>query len=278
MKSLFRWYVYTHVHTALAAVALYALYMWGISAPFDRRYALFLGASTFAYYNFLHLLHLPDLRPCVQQRLRRRAGWVGVSAWVAALVGLTAWWRSPYRSLWYAFVFPAVLALLYHNRPARALWPGLRPKGVFKVLSVPLVWAALAAGIPALATMDLPRAAFVFVHAFLFVLLWTVPFDMRDLALDKESMLTLPRIFKEKIFLAVVPLWLVYAVLTLMVFRPYKESILLFEIGGLLLLGAVAAASRCNRRYFFTAFWVEGIPIWLWAAYFLWKAAGRPDL
>ena len=99
------------------------------------------------------------------------------------------------------------------------------------------------------------------IQRFIFVLVATIPFEIRDINKDKSGLGTLPQrfgVFKSKLLgisLLLVNTYLLYSVLEInMIFKIIESFIYLILSYGLLV-------SSANKNLNFTRFWIEGIPI-----------------
>ena len=267
MKKIRDFWVHAHFHVATAAVSLYALYAALTGSKINPLYAGWLFFVTVAYYTFLRLHHRKSLRECLAQwyASHRRLLWV---LWLLSLLaaGIFFWFLE--KSIQWKIILTGLVAIFYHTdtRPKSIL--SLRNTGILKILIISLVWASVVAWVPFSPSVSGINRVVLFMHAFLFVLLWTIPFDIRDLALDEGALKTIPLIFKEKTFRYVLLAGMIYWCVTFYLFRlfPGPEAGI-FAAGGFLLMAAVYFSRFFGRQYFYTAFWVEGIPIWLYLIY-----------
>ena len=99
------------------------------------------------------------------------------------------------------------------------------------------------------------------IQRFIFVLVATIPFEIRDINVDKSQLGTLPQrfgIFKSKllgIVLLILNTYLLFFILDINI----KFKIIEFFI--YLILGYLLVVSSINKGLNFTRFWIEGIPI-----------------
>jgi len=270
LRRIFGFYVHAHFHVALAAVALYALYAHWYEREINKDYTLFLFFSTLFYYTLLRLMHLKSLRPCVARWYDEYGRWMIFLIFVSGGFSLAFFFRLPVniRTKW---MVTALLALFYQWDDKSVKSFSLRNLGKLKIAVISFVWSGVTFWAPLSAELDTFAALAGWIHAFLFVLLWTIPFDIRDLHLDDGSLKTLPMIFKEKTFYFILGLVTVYEVYTFYIIQFYSNRAgILFMIAGLMFLAAGYLARHRRENYYFSAFWVEGIPIWLWIVYTIW--------
>jgi len=256
-------WVHSHFHVAAAAVILYDLYADWSGIQVLPNYGAFLFCATVAYYGFLRLHHIRSLRPSLRQWFRQHYKFVLFLVLSSFFCGIWSYFRLPV-SMRLRLLIPGILALFYHLRPARTII-SLRNTGMLKIGVISAVWAAIVTWVPMGDNFSLFWKLVWFMHAFLFVLLWTVPFDIRDLSLDEGDLKTIPLVFREKTFSRILVPWSLYMGLSIfLAFRFSVSAGIVFLAGGGMLLAAVYYARRFRHRYFFTAFWVEGIPVWMW--------------
>jgi hypothetical protein len=264
MKKIAGFYVHFHFHVAISAVALYVLYALLLNRTPDWDYTVFLFAATLGYYTFLRILHLGNLRPEIAE-LYGRYYKTAIALMFFSLL-IAAYSVSGFeKETVYRLVPAVVMAMFYNLRINKTRIFGLRNIGILKILDISLVWSMLTVWVPFAGMVSEKLLVYVFVHTLLFVLLWTLPFDIRDLSLDASSMQTVPQIFNEKIIFVVLFLWIMYAALTLY-FIDLFDNVLMsiaFLTAGTMSAIASFLSKRKRNAYYFTAFWVEGIPLWV---------------
>ncbi len=169
---------------------------------------------------------------------------------------------------------------MYHINPSKRVIVSLRNVGKIKIFIISMVWAGVVVGLPVGMFQDFdPKKFLILVHAFLFVLIWTIPFDIRDFTLDSASLATIPQMFKNKTRTLILTLMLIFSVLNLLLILKFQVNFLIgmLFLFSMPLLYFFACQSKKRTDYFFTAFWVEGIPVWLWGVYELIRFIS-PDL
>ncbi len=264
--------MFSHLHVALAAVALYVLYAFWLGVVPDGFYLIFLFASTVLYYTFLRIIHLSEMRVCVARWFEMNLKRVLILDLFLSVVLVYAVFGLTYARLLKIFLV-FIPAVMYHLNSQWGKVFSWRNIGWVKILVISLVWAAMTVWVPFSGTVDNDRLSLVFFHAVIFVLLWTLPFDIRDLSMDAVSLKTIPQVFKEKTLAVAFAVVSVYVLLTLYLEMKLGRTFLslIFVMAGLLLLGAVALAPKKSEDYYFTAFWVEGIPVLMLSIAVVWR-------
>jgi hypothetical protein len=161
------------------------------------------------------------------------------------------------------FVFPFFLLTLFYVFPGAKNFKGLRGLPGLKLFLIALVWAGMTVLFP-LRAGDVPFRVgewVVFIQRFLLILAITLPFDIRDLQFDAEGLATLPQTLgiansKKVAFVALAAFALLfYAV------QYFDEAERHAGIAIAFVSAAFVVSSGKYQRRYFSAFWVEAIPI-----------------
>jgi len=140
--------------------------------------------------------------------------------------------------------------------------PKLRDFGLIKIFIVAFVWAGMAVLVPQFNYID-KLVWFKAFFVFLYITLLTLSFDQRDILLDQQGLKTIPKRFNRHIIIIYLSLLLV---LTLLNFLIFKGSTFYLTEFILILSGFLCYRSSQHQSFYYTAFWIEALPI-LW--YFL---------
>ena len=271
MKKIADYYIYFHFHVGLAAVALYFLYARSINRSPGAVYPVFLFVSTVGYYTFLRLLHINSLRSKIKHFYEKNFIPALLITALSGIVATVIFFLFFKKEIW--FFLPALLLALFYNlKISGGRIMGLRKIGVLKIITIAAVWSIMVVLIPFIGGGQI-NVPLMFLHAFLFVLLWTLPFDIRDLSLDSSSLQTVPQIFTGKILYVIFFLWILYTAVTLRLYSKGMDVYITaaFISAGLFSVAASYYSGRLKDNYFFTAFWVEGIPVWILLIYSVFK-------
>jgi hypothetical protein len=261
LRRVIDFYLNASVHVALSVVSLYYITTVFFDFPFDANLGVFIGMSTLITYNFIKYGVEAHKYLFVSIKYHK---YIQVFSAVAGIILLIFFPALSWATVaWLAgMVF---LTLLY----ALPMLPGrknLRSFGILKILLVALIWSIVTVLVPVVQqnvviNWDVKIEA---VQRFLLVLAMMVPFEIRDLAYDPPSLRTLPQrwgIYHSK-------LWglgwlLIFSVLTFLK-DEYVPLEMLTKIMLTVVLGLMILRTKKENRRYFTAFWVEGIPIF-WA-------------
>jgi hypothetical protein len=141
----------------------------------------------------------------------------------------------------------------------------LRSIGGLKVYIIALSWMGVTVFLPLINNNFLVNADVILLalQRFLFVIVLMLPFDIRDLQYDSLKLGTIPQkigIKKTKSLGVLVLMLMLVLEFYKVEAQPVQSIILLIVIG---VTSLFLVRSEKNQRSYYSAFWVEGIPI-LW--------------
>lgn len=279
IKQRLRLYVKTNLHVSLAVISLVLLTFIYSGVSVDWSYVTFAGLGTIVAYTYIK--NVPPqvtFTESLSHVVMRSPYWIHATALVC--LGLILWLTGPQR-----LVLMAVLGLCVgyilpwpvFNRPnnlprnAKLLSAPLRDFGPIKTIIVALVWSAVSVLLPLLTAGELsPEICLLFIAQTLWVVVLTIPFEIRDSCKDQlrhptwpQKMGLLPvKILGSALLMASfsIHIWLFYGDENPAKYSfldgPYVMAMMLTVIG---LLWA-----KPKQSFWYSAFWIEAIPIvWL---------------
>jgi len=163
---------------------------------------------------------------------------------------------------WSILFFTILLVLLYCF-PLPGFRLNFRGFKGLKIHLVALSWALTTVFLPlSIAEKNMTEISLIYgLQRYLFVLVATIPFEIRDLKLDDLNLSTWPQkwgIKKTRYICGILLLLFVF----LEIYYSASSNILLDLSTAILLMGFILKANVEQSKYF-SSFWVEGIPI-LW--------------
>ena len=262
LKALFQFYVYSNLHVSIAVACLVMSvgFLFGVEVSHE---ALLLMCATFVSYHLIRFLnrykygkkHLLD----VFSNQYKVLIYIMISA--AMVVGLYELLQLEIIQFLHLFPF-VILTLLYAYsfigkngiRHSIRFIPGI------KIFVIAFVWAGTVVFFPvtSFVPFDVNHVIY-FLGLMFFVVVLTLPFDIRDLAFDEKSIRTLPMLLGVKgvkvlgVFLLILSLlihWYVFG----------NDGFYQFLITSLVLVFLLFFAKEEQSKYY-ASFWVEGIPI-----------------
>lgn len=177
---------------------------------------------------------------------------------MAAITAIQLVFILPVKLLWWSSLF-SILTLLY-SFPARPNMKNFRNRYGVKAFLIAVCWSGICVGLPLLyLNVDFDfRVLSAFFEIFLFVLVWLIPFDIRDMETDDKDLGTIPLILGVKktkisgsflLFLIVISTSIKYGL-------AWNSIYLICMLSALFLWRAQKKQSK-----YFSSFWVESIPI-----------------
>ena len=142
----------------------------------------------------------------------------------------------------------------------------IRNHSRIKIFIVAFCWASVTVLFPLTNETDIDflNSFIHFIQRFVFVIAYTIPFEIRDLKYDSLNLKTMPQVFgikkTKKIALFLLSL---FTLITLWL-SPIILNYLISDLLIALIAGYLIWISRKNQTKYFASFWVESIPlIWL---------------
>ena len=192
LRRLFDFYINSSIHVALAVTSLVMVTLYEFELPLDFALVGFLFFGTITGYNFVKYagvagLHHRSLAKSLQAI--QVFSFLCFGAWVFLLFSMGT-------SFWIACIPLGLLTLLYAV-PFLPRHKNLRMVPSIKIFIIAAVWSGATVYLP-LAYHDYGWDASVVVELlqrFLLTLILILPFEIRDLKYDAESLGTLPQLY-----------------------------------------------------------------------------------
>ena len=195
LKQVYYFLIYTNLLIAGAAIAQCALTYLFFDAPFDYPIIMVEGAATLLLYNFSMLLSKPRNS---QKSIYKRTRWIFRNEWLLWLnngIGFIVLVYAVFHiHLYSLFILTGigVISVAYSVPiiPHKGKWVGFRQLPGMKIFHIALVWTLSSVCLPIFEmhldglTVDLHLFRTLFVLKFIFLLICTLPFDIRDIQQD----------------------------------------------------------------------------------------------
>ena len=259
-KKIIDFYIFSNIHVALACFSLtkLSLLYWqnnSNTVPF------FVFFATVTSYNYIRLMRKKNIKSWLSLWLQNNKSYIfllsaisllGVSIFAINLTIKAFLVLLPFTFLTFLYVLP--------KRISQSL--NLRNLPALKIFIIALSWAGITVLFPLIQEGIFNNKVIeLFIARFLFVVALTIPFDIRDVIYDAKKLLTLPILIgvQKTKYLGLV--FLVLSVVIEILILDLKDSLALILTSVCLLVLLFKATTQQNKYY--SAFWVEGIPI-LW--------------
>ena len=135
---------------------------------------------------------------------------------------------------------------------------GLRSVPGLKLFIISFVWAFSTGFLPAI--WNGHNGWYWLLERFFWTMALTIPFDVRDIKLDAESIKTLPHVIgpRNSIYLAHAALWMSFSVLVMILGMPMFSTFILF-----LFFAIIIIIARAELGDLYYSFLIEGLPWFL---------------
>lgn len=259
-KKIFDFYLNSSIHVALAVTSFAGITMLIHDLNMDHNLLFFIFFGTITGYNFVKYSGVAKFQ---HFNLSVNLKIIQVFSLLCFLVLIYYALKQPVYVI-LATVFLGLLTLLY-SLPVFSNSKNLRSFTGVKIFVIAFVWAGVTVILPALepGLITDEDICVEFVQRTMFVIVLTIPFDIRDIHFDSDQLGTIPQIFgvkKARTF----GISLLIAVLMSEFFKQVtgiSEIMVLVLI--ILLTAFLIQKSVIRQRRYFASFWVESVPV-LW--------------
>ncbi|PKP42035.1 MAG: hypothetical protein CVT96_06325 [Bacteroidetes bacterium HGW-Bacteroidetes-13] len=250
-NKIFDFYIRSSLHVALAITCLSAITFLNRGEDINLNLTIFIFSTAVLAYNFAKYATLPFA-------ILRKQKAVLIISFFSAITAIALVFSLPIKLFWWSLFF-SMLTLLY-SFPARPNIKNFRNRFGVKAYLIAICWSGICVGLPLL-YLDVDfdfRILSDLVEIILFVLIWLIPFDIRDMDTDDKDLGTIPMILgvrKTKIAGSILLSIIVISTLI-------KNGLAWNSIYLICLLSAffLWKAQKKQSKYF-SSFWVESIPI-----------------
>ncbi len=256
MKAILDFYLYSSLHIALCALFLtWSTYLLTY-LEVDWNYAVFVSSSTWLLYSLHRIIGIYKLSESrIENRffvIRKFRKHLIVYASIASSISLYTYLSlSPSMKLW--LVVPIGLSLLY-VAPLFLGQKRLRDFHYIKIFLVASCWALLCGAFPLLeAHLSNYELLLFSVEKFLFIFAITLPFDLRDIEVDRDSGLkTLAHLLPQHLSYGILVSFILSALLVLVNPLYNSEQKIVLIITYLALELITRFSSRQKNDYFYS--------------------------
>jgi hypothetical protein len=250
-KNIFNFYLKASIHVALAIVCLIHLSHQMLNISSDAEWFIFLFLGILCGYNILKYTAFwvkNGFNPSLPQRI------FGFTMFL--MIFLVYFFLKFTSSLQYKLLFFLLGFLIY---------PIIRNYAVGKLSFVALTVSCLTVLLPIFYTGEAFEFPFgLFLQQFFLVFALLVPFEIADVTTDALKFPTLPQRMGIHQF-KILGYGSIFLYFVLALFQDTPLVLSLFFLGSSIL---ATGMSNPQRSFYFTAFWVEAIPILGWLVYF----------
>ena len=253
LRRLFELYIFGNIHVALATWALskLTLYQLEISPNYS---ALFVACSTLVSYNFIRLYRFQTTDSWFSHWIKENTIYLSILLILGVLGMLYTFLHIPF--LAFLVLLPFSLLTLFYSLPLFNI--SLRSVPFAKIFAIAFSWAGATVLFPlASSGFSIWNSTILirFIQQLIFIIILTLPFDIRDITYDKKSLQTLPQVigFKNSKLLGF------FLIIAFIFLNHYTKTNNLIILSSLLFFALLFASTKQHKYY--AAFLVESIPI-----------------
>lgn len=260
LKDIFRGYIQTSLHVAFAVCCFSLSAFLEFEIPFHKEVLGFTFLGSILGYNFIkYNSRETSSKPPRLIQYVSTFSFLGMGYFLLHIPVTVLLVASIFGVLTICYALP-----LFNTKSLRS-WAGL------KIFVVGLVWAGVSVLFPWFTNANGMNTDvwLLFFQYFLWVVVLTLPFDIRDLSIDAKSLYTLPQLLgikRVKIFGFIL-------LLVVMLLEGFKDIIKIAHVYaltfGILTTLIFLVVSKKNQKEFFASFWVESIPIGYFLVYLI---------
>ncbi len=253
IKNIFKAYILLNIHVALSVVSLYFIF----NGFKSNNYLFFLFFSTVLSYNLIRFISFGGNRFFVKAFFVKYKK--TISLFLVLVTVLNIFFYLKLDLIQQVSLIPLFLITFLYNFEIKVI-PKLRQFGLIKILLVAFVWAGVTVMVPQLHLLN-NHTIWQSLYVFLLVSLLTLGFDQRDILLDETHLKTIPQRFHNHLRLIYTVYFITLSLLNMIIFNSLK----LFITEIIIILSVILSyRSTSHKSFYYTAFWVEAIPIfWL---------------
>lgn len=259
LTKLFNFYIFSNIHVAFAAFCLVKITLLNIGVS-ENKIAWFVFFSTLLSYNIIRLLRLSSITNWHQLWIVSNKNALYFLVLSSAFIILYLSFTLRLKAI--LILIPFSIATLFYAIPFKKY--SLRNLPGFKIFLIAVSWAGITVLFPLVQNYITLRVVdyITFFQRILFVIVITLPFDIRDLDFDSDSLKTIPQsigINKTKIFGA-----LLLIILFIVGFlKPTEEHAIWTTFIITMFTGFILYKTTKKQSKYHSAFFVESLPI-LW--------------
>ncbi|MFY0603560.1 MAG: hypothetical protein JXQ93_06390 [Flavobacteriaceae bacterium] len=261
LKTFFAFYINSSIHVGLAVYAFTRMTELYFEIPYQQDVDYFIFFATISGYNFVKYAGVAKLH---HMSLTKNLRIIQIFSLICFLLMCFYAYRLPLKTLLF-FVPFGILTILYTVPFLSGFQKNLRNIAHLKIIVVALIWASVTVLLPIYHSEKAieTNAVLVSLQRFFIVMALMLPFDIRDLKYDAVSLQTIPQkigIPQTKRFGLALMLFALTMEFMVAPDATIKNIFMLFFFVTLLFL----MRAKENQPKYYSAFWVEAIPIFWW--------------
>ena len=265
LVNIFNFYVFSNLHVALATFCLVKITLLNIGIS-ESKTAWFVFFSTLLSYNTIRFVRLNNINNWYNSWFKKNLKFLSLITVISFISILFLSFQLRLKAI--ILLIPFSLATLFYTFPLEKY--SLRNIAGLKLFLIAFSWAGITVLFPLVQNYISLRFIdyITFIQQILFVIVITLPFDIRDLKYDNSSLKTLPQqlgVSKTK----VVGVLLIILFFILEIIKTTNNNSIWIVLIITIFSAALLLKSTKNQSKYYSAFVVESLPIvWFLMVYF----------
>lgn len=263
LKRLFDFYIFSNIHVAIGVFcfAKITLLHYGI---LENNSSLFVFFSTIVAYNFIRFYRTTDIKNWLSDWLNYNKSTLYVLVLICvvgvSILGLTLKTKA------LLYLFPFIICTFFYVVPIPILKASLRKIPGVKLFLIAFSFAGITVLFPLVQNDILIgyNEWIIFMQRILFVVLITIPFDIRDLYCDDASMKTLPQSIGVKNAKIIGVLFGLLFVMLEFFKEPVDYFLVVITLVVTIISSLFLIMSNKKQTKYYCAFYVESMPVFWW--------------
>jgi len=266
LKRLFVFYINSSIHVALAVCSLTWITLLSLNLPLDNNLLFFIFFASITGYNFIKYFELAKFH---HGRLERWLKQIQIFSLFCFIALVYLIFQLKFKTLLYFGLF-GIITFLYAIPflPKKLLFDSsknLRAISGLKIYIIAFVWAGITVIIPLVNIGQTVNAdiILIFTQRFIYIIVATLPFEIRDMQFDNLKLATIPQKTGVKLtkIIGAFLMVLFFLIEFLKDKTSHKEVLITFMVSVLTILFLLF--SKIEQSKYYSSFWLEGLPI-LW--------------
>ena len=260
IKKLFDFYIKSSFHLGVCVVSLYIISIYKLQIDLNYYILTCLFSSTIVVYNFIKYASTLPYYFFVQNAPIKK---IQIVSFFLGFFLLYSLFFLSFEALFFGF-FLFLICVLYVF-PINHSISNFRNRSKIKIFLVAICWSGSTVIFPFIESNNINYgdSMLLFVQFFLFVIVCTVPFEIRDLKYDSNDLKTIPQIYgtNNSKYISYVLIFIFFSIS----FISNGTSIdLISDLLISFVLVFIIYLTKENQGKYFSSFWVESLPIyWL---------------
>lgn len=258
-KRLLDFYINSSMHVAVAVLSFCALTAYEFNLNTSTAFYSAAFCASVSGYNFVKYFGLTKF---YYRSLTTKLKYIQLVS-VLSLIGFGYVFFRLQPNSQLLFLILGVITFLYAIPMGMKMPHNLRSIGGVKIYIIALVWAMATVVLPVLESQQILVADhwILVLQRTFFVIVLMLPFEIRDLDTDQLHLSTIPQ--KTGIpYTKIIGYAMLGDIILLEFFKlEYNQNRFLILVFSVVLLAVFLAKSTKNKSRYYTAFWVESVPI-----------------